>query len=327
MNRVHSTPGLALGSRVRRSLLGLLAGLMMTSGAVAADMKVGVVLSNFSDKFVTYLRDGVQRYDREHDDVRVFMADAAGDAATLMNQIENFIDKKMNAVLIQPTDRRIVKAVGRKLQQAGIPLVVINHYPEEADRKYMKAYVGSRERQAGILQAEAVVRLLNGKPARVGILMGPLGLEAQMERTAGNREVFARHANIKVVAEQEARWDRAQAMNVVEDWLQRKDGFNVFVANNDEMALGAALAVHKAGRADDSVIVAGIDGTPDALAQLGRGLDVTVFQDARGQGYYGMQAAHRLAEGKTVVPVVRWIDFETVLPADRAHYQDRYRQQ
>lgn len=278
--------------------------------------KIGVVLSNFTDKYVTYLQEGVQDFAKQHPDAKIVISDAGGDSARLVNQVENFIEQGMQAVVVQPTDRKIVKSIGKKLDKAGIPLVIINHYPEPEDLHYVRAYIGSHERQAGTLQAEAIVKALDGKPARVGILLGPLALEAQAERTAGLKEVFAKYPNIKVVTEQEAAWDRERAMRIAEDWFQGQSLLNVIAANNDEMAIGALLAAEKAGKKDDDVIIAGIDATPDALQFLGKGLDITIYQDAHSQGYYGADAAYSLAAGQKV-SAEHWIDFETVTPADK----------
>lgn len=295
--------------------------LAFMNGAHAAE--VGVVLSNMSDKFVTYLREGVERYAQEDQALHVTLADAAGDAAIVINQIDNFIAQKVDAVVMQPTDRKIVKAVGKKLKEAGIPLVVMNHYPEEDALPYLSAYIGSREREAGLLQAEALVRLLNGQDAEVGILLGPLGLEAQIERTEGNKEVLQRYPNIRVVAEQEGRWDRATAMRIVEDWLQAHPNMNVILANNDEMAIGAWLAAEKLGKKDADIWIAGIDATPDALALLGQGLDLSIYQDARKQGYEALRAAKNIIEKQEVTHTL-WIPFETVLPQDKALFEQRY---
>ena len=74
----------------------------------------------------------------------------------------------------------------------------------------------------------------------------------------------------------------------------------VVCANNDEMALGAINAL-KAGKLLDTVFVGGVDATSEALAAMKAGdLEVTVFQDAKGQGKGGVDAAVDLIAGKTV---------------------------
>ena len=73
------------------------------------------------------------------------------------------------------------------------------------------------------------------------------------------------------------------------------------IANNDESAIGAIQAMKAAGIDMKSVVVGGVDATQDALAAMQAGdLDVTVFQDAAGQGKGSLDAALKLAKGEAV---------------------------
>ena len=71
------------------------------------------------------------------------------------------------------------------------------------------------------------------------------------------------------------------------------------------------------------MIVGGVDATQDALAAMEAGdLDVTVFQNAAGQGEGAVDAALKLARGEEVENKV-YVPFELVTPANLAEYQAR----
>jgi inositol transport system substrate-binding protein len=73
----------------------------------------------------------------------------------------------------------------------------------------------------------------------------------------------------------------------------------------------------------EDVVVGGIDATQDALAAMEAGdLDVTVFQNAAGQGSGALDAALALAVGKDV-PQVVYVPFELVTPANVDKYLSR----
>lgn len=294
----------------------------ISTAALAKDLVIGASMSKFADKWLTYLIDGINQFDKEHEDVKIIMTDANDDPARMVNQVENFIDQGVDAVIIHPTDRQTVRPIARKLKRAGIPLVVVNRRPNDDDMETVSAYVGSDEIKGGQMQGQAVVDLLKGKEGRIGILMGLLGLEGQINRTAGNKEVFSKHHNIKVLAEQEGKWDRAKGLEITEDWLQGKKNLNVIVSNNDEMAIGAVLATRKAGFKDEDFIIVGLDGTPDALDYLGKGLDITVFQDGNTQGYDGAKAAYRLAKGEKIERV-QWVPFKLITPANKQEFMPK----
>jgi len=64
----------------------------------------------------------------------------------------------------------------------------------------------------------------------------------------------------------------------------------------------------------DQVFIAGVDATPDALQFMKEGkIDVTVFQDAYGQGYGGLEAAIKAARGEEL-PKITDIPYQPVTP-------------
>jgi inositol transport system substrate-binding protein len=156
---------------------------------------------------------------------------------------------------------------------------------------------------------EEVAKQLGGK-GNIAIMDGMLGHEAQIKRTEGNMKIIEQHPDMEVVLQNTAEWSRTQGMNLMENWLQSGEQIDAVVANNDEMAIGALLAIEAAGKLDE-IIVAGIDATPDALElmQVGK-LDVTVFQDAIGQATKSVQLAVKAANGEKVE--TEMIPFRTV---------------
>jgi inositol transport system substrate-binding protein len=64
------------------------------------------------------------------------------------------------------------------------------------------------------------------------------------------------------------------------------------------------------------LIIGGVDATQDALQAMQAGeLDVTVFQDAAGQGHGSLDAALKLVKGEAVEQKV-YIPFQLVTPAN-----------
>lgn len=302
--------------------LSVLCGIGLSSTVYGKAILVGVSIYNLSDKYPTYLKDAIVQFDKQHDDVKFLFSDANSDPAKMLNDIENYLEKGVDALLVMPTDRNIVRAIGKAAKQANVPLIIVNGKPKDKDMSLVTSFVGSDEIKAGILQAEFVVQQLQGKPANALILMGPLGWEAQIKRTAGNEQVLKNHPEIKIVSKQEARWDRANAIKISEDLLKAK-GINVVFANNDEMAIGALLAANKKRIPDHQIIIVGIDATPDALSFLGKGLDATVYQSAVGQGKTSAETAYLAAKG-IAVPKYQYIDFELVTPDKKQAYLNKY---
>jgi ABC-type sugar transport system substrate-binding protein len=163
-------------------------------------------------------------------------------------------------------------------------LVYVNLQPAEETLPKGVAYVGSEEIVSGQLQGEAIAKLLNNR-GNVVIMMGELATQAAVLRTEGVEKVIAQHPEMKIVGKQTANWRRNEAIDLMNDWLVEGTKIDAVVANNDEMAIGAVLALQQAGKDVKEVVIAGIDATTDALAEMEKGnLEVTIFQDGKGQG-------------------------------------------
>ena len=107
------------------------------------------------------------------------------------------------------------------------------------------------------------------------------------------------------------------------NWLTSGTAINAVAANNDEMAIGAIMAIQQAGIAPGKILVGGVDATPDALAELAKGtLAVTVFQNARGQARSAFDAAVTLSRGGKVDSFV-WIPFELVTRGNYKSFLNR----
>lgn len=293
--------------------------------ASAKQLTIGVAMYSLADKYPTYVQDAIQLFAQSHPEVKFKYADANSDPAKMLNDVETFIDSDVNALLVFPTDPDIIKALGIKAQKANIPLIIVNGKPKPEDMQYVASYVGSEEITGGEMQATFIVNQLQGKAANAIILMGPLGWDAQIKRTEGNEKVLNAHPEIQIISKQEARWDRAKAMDITHNLLATNKKINVVISNNDEMAIGALLAARKMGLKDEDLLIVGLDATPDALTYLGEGLDATVYQSASGQGKVSAEMAYRAAKGEKI-PQYNFIPFELVTPDKKAQYLNKYKE-
>lgn len=281
---------------------------------------IGAPMSSFSDKWQTYLQDGVRAFGDEYEDVTIQMTDGKDDPAQQLNQVETLLTQGADAIVIVPVDISAMEPIIAATNEAAVPLVVVNRLPAEQFMDDIDVFVGSESIRAGIMQAEWVAQEMQPEGGTVGIIQGPLGQEAARMRTEGNKQIFDQHDNIEVILEAEGKWDRAQGQEIAENWLQANPDLTAIVCNNDEMAIGALLAAEGMGYSDEDLIIAGVDATPDALDYLGDGLDVTVYQSAYGQGFGGAEAAYKLLQGESVEKMY-WIPYELVTPQNKADYQ------
>ena len=306
---------------MKKFILGSALAVMMSTAAHAET--IGVTMAQFDDNFLTVLRNGMSDYAKTLDGVELQIEDAQNDVAKQQSQIQNFIASGVSAIIVNPVDTDATAAMSKAAAEAGIALVYVNREPVNVNELPEKqAFVASNEQESGTLETKEVCRLLNGK-GKVVVMMGELSNQGARMRTKAVHDVVATDAckGIEIVEEQTANWQRTQGQDLVTNWLAAGIEFDAVIANNDEMAIGAVQALKAAGRAMDSVVIAGVDATQDALAAMAAGdLDVTVFQDAAGQGKGAVDAALKIARGEKVDAKV-YIPFQLVTPANIADYQ------
>ena len=250
---------------------------------------IGVTLLNLSSEFITMLNEAMEAKAKELR-VKLIVNDAQRSAEKQVQQVENFIAQKVDAIVLNPCEVEASSSAVDKALAAGIPIVNVNSETKSAPT----AFVGSRDEESARLAMEYIAKRLGGK-GEVVMMHGYMGQAAQIKRDVGARQVLAKNPGLHLLADQTAEWDRAKAQTLMENWLTAHDErINAVFAQNDEMAMGALLAVEHA-KMKDKIIVVGVDAIADALKAVKDGrLDATVFQDARGQGAGSIETALKI---------------------------------
>ena len=287
-----------------------------SAGGGGGDLTIGVTFP-ILDQFLQTVADGMEAKAEEIGGVTLNIVAAEEQTDTQLGQVENFISQGVDAIIVIPVDTDAAGPMTAAAQEAGIPLVYVNRRP--SDLPTGVPYVGSDSLYAGTVEMQALAELAGGE-GNVVILIGDPANEAAVLRTQGCKDVVAENPGMTVTKEQAGNWYREEGLAIMENWIQSGDPIDVVCANNDEMALGAIEALKNADMLED-VLVGGVDATADALAAMEAGeLEVTVFQDADGQGGGGVEAAVALANGETVEDLID-IPYQLVTPDNMADFQ------
>ena len=276
-------------------------------------IKIGVAMALFDDVWLTGVRDAMTKWASARPDVDLTIVDAANDTAKQVGQVENFLAQGMDAVIILPVDTAATGPSTKDVVKAGKPLVYVNRQPANLPKGVV--YCGSRSIEAGIMNMEALGKAMGGKGNLV-ILMGELSNEAAIGRTDGIKQVVKeKFPDIKIVREQPGNWQRVQGKTIMENWLASGEKIDGVASNNDEMALGALMAIKAVGKLG-KIPVGGTDGSHDALASMDKGeLNNTVFQDPVGQGVEAVNAAYLMVKKEAnpkLVNDIIWIPYQIV---------------
>ncbi|MGN7356450.1 ribose ABC transporter substrate-binding protein RbsB [Paenibacillus sp. SAF-054] len=265
------------------------------TGGDIKNMKIGLSISTLNNPFFVSLKDGVVAEAKKHG-IETIVVDAQNDSAKQSNDVDDLMQKGVNALLINPTDSAAISTVVQSANNLGIPVITLDR---SADKGDVKALVASDNVKGGKMAAEYIEKIL-GKNAKVVELEGVAGASATRERGKGFHDVADKE--LKVIAKQTADFDRTKGLNVMENLLQANPNVQAVFAHNDEMALGAIEAIKSSGK---DIPVIGFDGNEDALKSIKEGkLTATVAQQPDLIGQMAVQAAYDVLQGKTVEKLI-----------------------
>lgn len=255
------------------------------------DLKIGVSVSTLTNPAFVNLKNVISNYAKKHGS-KVIVDDANNDTSKQNNDVEDLINQKVDALIINPCDSSAISAVVKKANEANIPVVCVDR---SADSGKVVSIVASDNVAGGKMAANWMVKQL-GKNAKIAELQGIPGASATRERGKGFDSIGDKQLNI--VSKQTAQFDRAKALSVTENILQAHGDIKGIFAQNDEEAVGAARAVKSANK---KVTIIGFDGALACLNLIQKGqVNATVGQQWNKIGQESVQMVYDHYQNKKV---------------------------
>ncbi|NLO55767.1 MAG: ribose ABC transporter substrate-binding protein RbsB [Thermovirga sp.] len=286
----------------KRLLSVFLAGLLVLSLplAASASQTLGVVISTLNNPFFVTLKDGAEEKAKELG-VELVIFDAQDDSGKMTSSMEDLVQKKVGAILVNPTDADAVVPSILKANAAGIPVFTIDRGATSGE---VVTHIASDNVAGGKMAGEFLAEQIGGS-GKVVELVGIPGTSAARDRGKGFHEAMEKYPNIEIVASQAADFNRDRGLAVFENILQAQPEIDGVFAHNDEMVLGAIAAAEAAGR--KGIVFVGFDAVDDAVKAVKDGkLAATVAQQPKEMGLLGVEYAVKYLNGETIpdnVPV------------------------
>lgn len=223
------------------------------------------------------------------------------DLGKQISQIEDFISRKVDAIIVCPVDSKGIGSGIAEANKAGIPVFTADIAAEEGN---VVSHIASDNVQGGMLAGEYLAKLLNGK-GNVAIINQP-AITSVLDRVAGFREAINKYPDIKVVADVNGQGVRDRSLQVTADVLQANPKLDGIFGINDDSALGALDAVNQFNK--KGIVIIGYDATPPAVDAILKGspLKADVVQYPKKIGMKTIDIINEHFNNKTVpknVPV------------------------
>lgn len=223
----------------------------------ASDEKitVGVNLYYKRDEYYADLDSTFKTYGAElgYD---IVVTDADGDVPTQINQVEDFVNQGVDAILIAVADPEALIPPIQEAVDAGIPVICYDGGINGEGVAATKCIFDYPEngRLAGEWICQYVDENLGGK-AKVAILDFPPSAAVGVPTVNGVIDVLSKHDGIEIVAQQDGKASRVDSMAAMENILTANPDLDIVYAFNLDMTIGAANAIEAAG--SDCIAVGG----------------------------------------------------------------------
>lgn len=271
---------------------------MTVVGAETTTYTIGFAVSTLENPFFVTMKDAAEAKAAELG-VNLMVLDAQDNAETQSSQIEDFITRGVDLLIINPVDSDAVGTSVVACNEANIPVITVTRASNSGT---VVQHLDIDNKEAAMLDAEQLIKDLGGK-GKVAILEGIAGSSSAIDREEGFMTAIE-GTDIEVVASLTANYSREEGATVTEDILQSNPELDAIYAHNDEMALGAVRSVAAAGRSAE-IKIYGIDATDDALAAVESGeMAATVQQQPDLQIETALENAVKYLNGETVEALV-----------------------
>ncbi len=219
--------------------------------------------------FIAWGKQGAEAITKANNGTLLWQS-AHGDVNTQISQIQQFINQKVDIIIVAAVNSSTLGPQIEQANQAGIPILATNLSISGPEAAKLVSYVGPNDIGAGEQEAQAVVDALGGK-GNILVMQGPVGQSGAIDRTKGIQNVLAKYPDIKVLNMQPANWERTQAYKLMQDWLSRYGNqINGLISENDDMAIGSIQALKEKGL-NGKIPVSGVDAIKDGLRGIRSG--------------------------------------------------------
>lgn len=203
------------------------------------------------------MNDEILREAMFYEGVSVEIRSAHDDNRRQQEDIQYFIDKKVDLLIVTPNEAAPITPIVEEAFDKGIPVIVV-------DRKILSdkytAFMGADNYEIGREVGKYLAAKLGGK-GNIVELTGLSGSTPAMERHQGFMSAISRYPDIHLLARADAAWEREPGRIIMDSLLRIYPKIDAVYSHNDRIAPGAFEAAEKLGRAKDIIFV-GIDALP-----------------------------------------------------------------
>jgi ribose transport system substrate-binding protein len=218
-----------------------------------------------------------------------------------ISDIQDMINQGAQALIVAPLNSDGLEPALQAARAKNIPVLTVDRKVNQEPCKDYVAFLGSNFVEQGKRAAQEMAKAMDNK-GKVAILLGSSGNNVTTDRTDGFVDEMKNIApDIEIVAQQTGEFTREKGQQVMEQIIQAQPDITGVYAENDEMGLGALVALKSAGKTPGTdVQVVSIDGTRNAVQKVVDGEMFAVVESNPRFGPLAFETLGKFLNGEAV---------------------------
>lgn len=273
--------------------------------ATAQDKKgtVYYLVPTLLDEFQTGSVDAITQFMGEVG-YEVVSLDAQNRTDLQLNQIDDVINLKPDAVVLAAVDFDAAKAGIEKMRVAGIPVMIFDRQITATPSDFTSV-AGTVE--IGHIAADETVRLLSEKngmaKGKVLQILGDPGDPYTLEIQQGFEEKMADHPEVSIITQPALQWAANAAADIAQDQLLTNPDIDLIFVHAAHLAVAVAAVLEAQGKQPGEVMLMSSNGAPVGLDLIRKGWEqVEVEQPMFAQAAGLAMFADKVVNGEPIEP-------------------------
>ena len=239
-------------------------GLLLLAGCNRNTKKYVIGVSQCSeDIWRNKLNDELLMETYQHKDVELLFASAKDNDKLQTEQIEKFIQRGVDLLIISPNQVHSITPVIDKAYDKGIPVIL---FDRKTDSQKYTAFIGADNVKVGKAIGEFIAKTLRGK-GKVIEIKGLDKSSPAIDRHKGFVQALSKYPDIHLKRTLSGEWTKESGYKSIKSAIADAKDCNIVWGQNDRMAEGARRAMAEAGVRNVQYV-----GT-DALPSKGGGIE------------------------------------------------------
>ncbi len=265
-----------------------------STGGAQKTFTIGMSQCNLGEPWRVQMNADIAEAAAKHPEIKVIFRDAQNRSETQQSQMREFVQQKVDLILLSPKEARPLTRPVEEAMDAKIPVIVLDRKIQ--GDKYT-CFIGGDNVKIGREAGKYMVQLLGGK----GDIVELKGLETSTpakERHDGFMEGI-QGSNIKILVSVDCQWLEPNAQREMTSALSRFPKIDAVYGHNDPSAHGAYKAAEQEGKGREKQIkFIGIDSLPtEGVRYVKDGILTATFQYPTG-GAEAIDNALKILKGE-----------------------------